>query len=315
MKNFPTSALRTNFLVCVNFDNFICSGNDSTITIPSATGIILDKRGSSELTSDCIFSNLIIEGVTGIGISLIATTKCLFVGGTSEGNGNGITVSSSCAENTFNGIDLEANSTSDVSDGGIRSSYINILSSSSFNITSSARGITVIGGQLNNINIASGVLSTSLIGTSYNANSGSITDNSAAGQTSKIRVFNVGGAVTDQDTYAILPTSISWTPTVSLGSGSGTISTTTARYWVVGPILYYTVRLQGTAIVLAAGSSQIPQPTGLTASFSKGVGVCSANSNSTGKGFGVGSNGTGNIYTPATTSDTDVQISGWYFLS
>lgn len=77
--------------------------------IKPANGLTLNSRVAGDYVAWCTFRNLIAENVTGRGFNIIDATGNLFIGGTSEGNPLGIYVGAASRFNTFQNIDMEAN--------------------------------------------------------------------------------------------------------------------------------------------------------------------------------------------------------------
>jgi hypothetical protein len=82
---------------------------------------------------------------------------------------------------------------------------------------------------------------------------------------------------------------------------------------VVGSIVYYSIRCQGTALAATAGSTKFTQPPGFNSQYGLGEGQCVVSNNGGAVGFGVGANTPGFIWPCTTTSANDITISGWYF--
>lgn len=103
--------LRVEFAVCTRFPNIEVS--DQTGWYLSARpkhGILLTERQAGEPTSYCLFDNPVIEYTSDTGIHLESALGCVFVGGTSEGNGKrGLTIAATSSNNRFLGTDFEDN--------------------------------------------------------------------------------------------------------------------------------------------------------------------------------------------------------------
>lgn len=73
-------------------------------------GVIVDKRGPPEATTACQF-DLIIEGVSGLGLDLVLSQHCDYCG-TSEGNGGGgVLIQPNSSNNNFSNFFCEQNGT------------------------------------------------------------------------------------------------------------------------------------------------------------------------------------------------------------
>jgi len=191
----PTyAAVRINFSVCTEY-NIVVSGNEPNFVYAATPryGIYCDQRGPAEQTAACIFNNPIIEGVgdsasnNGIGIYLASAIQNTFTGGTSEGNyGLGVYVSNLSLFNTFNKLDLEANTIGDIKDdGGSYNIYNGCLSSSTSSWLSTLNA-NIFGGTYNNI-VNSGQ-GTSLVNVVYANNGGSFTNTGT--YTTTINLYN-----------------------------------------------------------------------------------------------------------------------------
>jgi hypothetical protein len=185
----PTaSGLLIEFAVCSEF-NVVVSYNETPFTTNRPLyGYYLYRRDVGETTSACTFYNPIIEGVGSHGILLSEAVYNTFIGGTSEGNGAyGIYVLAGSRNNSFYGIDLEANVKSLYDEGGLNN-YIGGLYANPTEI--SGTGISFVGAQL-------GTLTNS--GTLYLNNvsyDGTITN---TGKITKQNVYYQTGATFDTD--------------------------------------------------------------------------------------------------------------------
>jgi len=158
-----------------------------------ATGLYLDKRGNGELTSNCTFYTPIIEGVSGYGIALQSAIQNTFIGGTSESNGGGITISANSLNNTFINTDLEFNATIDINCVGQYNNFIGVLSST----TSTFAGLSnVITSGLFNTIVSSGT-DNEFIKVRYASNAGGFTDSGVG--TIKRAVRNVTSNTLDPE--------------------------------------------------------------------------------------------------------------------
>lgn len=185
----PTAAgLLIEFAVCSEF-NVVVSYNETPFTTNRPQyGYYLHRRDVGETTSACTFYNPIIEGVSSHGILLSEAVYNTFIGGTSEGNGAyGIYVLSGSRNNSFYGIDLEANVKSLYDEGGLNN-YVGGLYANPTEI--SGTGISFVNAQLGTIT-NSGYLY--LNNSSYD---GTITN---TGKLAKQSVYNITGGVYDTD--------------------------------------------------------------------------------------------------------------------
>lgn len=218
------AGVRINFSVCTEYDIVVSGGEPNFVYAATPFyGIYCDQRGPSEQTAACIFNNPIIEGVNGTGIYLQNAVQNTFNSGTSEGNiGLGLYVSSNCAFNTFNKLDLEVNgvATGDISDNGLATTFNGCLSggAATTKVTFAGTNAIISGGTYNYIyNTGSG---TNLNNVTY-ANNGGIFSNTGT-KTSSTRLYNNTLGTYDAD---IKPTSIGPTITSAADSTATTILT------------------------------------------------------------------------------------------
>lgn len=199
------NALQVNFAVATTFD-VIASVNENLASIgvtwfgtPAAKplhGLYLDQRGVGEQVSACYFPKPVIEGVADTGIVLVNAIQNRFVGGTSEANTTGIILEAGAVDNTFDGIDLEVNSSNiGLIDKGDRNKFYNLLNSDLTQIQATAQGALFVGGIFNGISDSGS--GTRLRDLSYGSNGGVISE-LGTGLT-KTRVFNITGASFDAD--------------------------------------------------------------------------------------------------------------------
>lgn len=313
--NFPLSAMRTEFMVSNTFEDFCYSGNEAGITVPTAKGIILEKRNAGEQSSDCTFINPIIEGTTGDGIYGTEAAQCTFIGGTSEGNGTGggaggVYLGPNSFSNTFIGLDLEnngkaADATSyHVKNYGFRNRFITPFCDaviSGLFWVAGGNSLSIEGGQISSLQIDAGVKNTNTIGVAY---SGTLTDNGT--DTHHLNLYYIIGAVTVIDSNVTTGT---WTPVATSLTGPGTPAYT-ANYQKVGKVCTFSIYMPttGGTVTSAAGSTNFTLPFSVGAS----LGVAVAASNGSGAGLGNCFIGGGNrVYTP-TFTDSFAVISGSY---
>lgn len=130
--------LRLEGIVSGYWENIVCSVNAQLMSSRPFNGIVVDRESVTQaMSTNNTFVNVIIEGMTGDGLSLLGSEQSTFIGGTSEANfGNGLTVLFGCRENTFIGVAFEQNhsgtSYADVSDAGFSSKYINCYTGKDF---------------------------------------------------------------------------------------------------------------------------------------------------------------------------------------
>ena len=193
--NFEFSVLSEfDCVISVNEGAFYSSG------VP-LRGLFLTERNSGEQVSACIFYNPVVEGVSATGIVLDQAIQNTFIGGTSEANVTGIDIREDCDNNSFQGLDLENNSSgTGLIDRGSFNTFNDLLNDALTTITSTARGSKFNGGNVDDISdLGTG---TKLHGINYSNSGGAIT----AGGTGleKIGVFNITTASYDDNDLATL---------------------------------------------------------------------------------------------------------------
>lgn len=121
-----------NFSVIGMIENYSCSVNEGLSTFLPTYGLRIDAAGiyGGTYSTEQLVINPAIEGVSGTGIIL---GRCIFskiLNGTSEANGSGVETSIASGVNVIDGIDCEANSTSDFVINGTENTLRNIISGS-----------------------------------------------------------------------------------------------------------------------------------------------------------------------------------------
>lgn len=316
MRNFTTVGLLCNSYVSCYFENIYLTGNEPGVTTITATGIQLDKRGTGEQSSNGTFINPVIEGVSGVGISLVDAAMNTFIGGSSEGNGTGVNIAAASLNNSIIGLDMEAN-TADVACAGLRNKFINCLSTTAFNITAGTSN-HAFGGQMHDITISGGVGAIlSCVGYS-----GTLTDSGT--NTSKFANYYITGASVDA---SVLPTGVSFTNGGSvlknyIESGTWTVTpsgltvvgtpTYTGKYTRIGNVVHFSVRFQSTTSTASAGGAGTSF--NLPVSCNSNGATCSAGNNGTASAYGNGAIYAVTCYPPAWTATADVVVSGTYLV-
>ena len=312
--NFPAYAMLCQFMVSNSFYDFCYSGNEPGIVTPSVIGVGLGLRNAGEQCSNCTWINPVIEGASGNGLVLDEATMNTFIGGTVEGCGyttgyGGILIGPNNAENTFIGMDLEANgilgdaTTFHIKNAGLRTSFINVLADNTLSglvWMYGGNSAAFRGGQIHDLKIDAGVKNTVTYSLAYN---GAITNNGT--DTRHIQLFNVTGATTLPDSYV---TKSTWTPVPASLVVVGT-PTYTGTYERVGDLVSFTIRVTSTTSTAAtAGSTSFTAPTSTVVS-----GTCVAASAVTALGYGTGLVSSNVIYVPTWAASADVVITGQYF--
>lgn len=174
-----SSVLRIDYAVCSEFRTVASVNHGPWVTQP-VTGVQINKRNPGEYTTDSTFYNLVIEGVSGDGIVSNGAQYCLFIGGTTEGNGGaGYSEGPEAINNILNNIFCEQNGSSDF--------YLDGQAGFLYNCTANTYGggisingprYTIIGGEGRNVTISAASSDTVFDGFKrYNTdNGGSITD-------------------------------------------------------------------------------------------------------------------------------------------
>jgi hypothetical protein len=312
--NFPAYAMLCNFMVSNSFYDFCHSGNEPGLVTPSVIGVGLGLRNAGEQCSNCTWINLIIEGTSGNGLVLDEAIMNTFVGGTVEGNGftsgyGGILIGPNNSENTFIGMDLEANgilgdaTTFHIKNSGLRTSFINVLADNTLSglvWMYGGNSAAFHGGEIYNLQIDAGVKNTVTYGLGYN---GTITNNGT--DTRHIQLFNITGATTLPDSYV---TKSTWTPVATNLTIVGT-PTYVGTFERIGDFVSFTIRVTSTTSTAAtAGTTSFSTPTSTVV-----AGTCVAASNVTALGFGTGLVNSNVIYVPTWAASADVVITGQYF--
>jgi hypothetical protein len=312
--NFPSYALNCQFMVSNSFYDFCYSGNEPGITTPTVIGIGLGKRNAGEQCSNCTWINPIVEGASGNGLVLDETIMNTFVGGTVEGNGyttgyGGILIGPNNSENTFIGMDLEANgiigdaTTFHIKNAGLRTSFINVLADNTLSglvWMYGGNSAAFHGGEIYDLKIDAGVKNTVTYSLAYG---GAITN--AGTDTRHIQLYNITGATTLPDSYV---TKNTWTPVATNLTIVGT-PTYVGTFERIGDFVSFTIRVTSTTSTAAtAGTTTFSAPTSTVV-----AGTCVAASNVTALGFGTGLVNSNVIYVPTWAASADVVITGQYF--
>lgn len=150
-RDVPQAILATFFTVCNEYRVKCTPTFEPGFSVVPSIGILADKRDLSEQTSACTYYNPIMEGISGYGIVLASAVQNTIIGGTSEGNGGGISVSAESEWNNIVGLDMEANSI-DVNCLGSKNTFENCLATTNLIINGTRN--RVIGGTYNAINVA-----------------------------------------------------------------------------------------------------------------------------------------------------------------
>lgn len=147
-----TTGMRVNFSVLSRF-RLTCSSNEAAFTTRPVNGLLTNVRNAGETVTDCTF-DLVVEGVSGVGVDLTSCIGCEFTGTAEACGTSGVVVESSSSRNTFTGFDCEANSTvtanqQDWNIQGDNNTFINcigVATTSTLENIVSGPGNTFIGG-------------------------------------------------------------------------------------------------------------------------------------------------------------------------
>lgn len=127
------------------------------------------------------YTNWIAEGATTGGIRLINADVNTFIGGTSESNaGRGVLIATACRNNTFIGLDMEANTVEDFNDAGQSTVWDNCLATSASGAAISGSSVLskIRGGYYESLTVESGAKGAVVEDVQVNVNgSGGITNN------------------------------------------------------------------------------------------------------------------------------------------
>lgn len=194
VRDVATAGLRTEWTVCNEYRFAMSPLAEPAFTVTTTSGMLLGQRNSGEATSACTFYNPIIEGITGgYGINLQYAVQNVFVGGTSESNAGGLSVSANSTWNRFINLDMEFNTTADIFCLGLYNVFDGCLSST----TSTFGGLSnlVIAGTYNAI-VSNGT-DNEFIKQKYAINGGAFSDSGTG--TIKRSVRNVTSGTLDPD--------------------------------------------------------------------------------------------------------------------
>lgn len=160
---------------CVsNTVHYLCNTNSAGFSATPARGMNLTIRDAEEETSYNTFVNPELSGMA-LGGLLDGSLGNMFVGGAVQGNTLGLQLTTNAWENKFTGTDFEENDL-DVTDASRRANYIGCDMNTGIDIEAAARGTRLLGGRIENVDIASGARGVDLA-TSYNrTGSGTIAD-------------------------------------------------------------------------------------------------------------------------------------------
>jgi hypothetical protein len=313
MRNFTTVGMLCNFMVSNYFENIFVTGNEPDMTVITTTGLQLDKRGTGEQCSDNTWINIVMEGV-GTGILMPEAIMNTFIGGTSEGNGTGVSIGVNSLDNTFLGLDLEVNTVIDITCAGIRNVFSNCLSDSQVTITG-GNGNQIVGGQVVDLTIDAGANGTVLLGVGY---IGTLTDNGT--DTSKHAVFFITGAVLEADTSpkgltfggSNLSTYIENGTWTVVPTGLTVVGTPTyvGKYSRIGNIVHWSVLFSATTSTSSAGAAGTSF--NLPIACNSNGSTCSAANMTTAEAYLNGLVFSTVCYPPAWAATASVVVSGTY---
>jgi hypothetical protein len=219
--NVTQAGIQTNFAVVDTFDDIHTSSQEQAFTTTPVNCMVLDGPDSNHKTTATVIKNPICEGVSGTGIVLNNTATVQIIGGTSEQNNKGLTLSSGAVADAIYGLDTELNTVSNVEANGFQCRFENLTGNGLFHVLGTASNFTYITGLFyDTITIDSGAQNTHLDHVGYN-NSGSGTFTDSGAGTVKVAVQNLVGAA-----YVLAPASAAGAPAQVLAAGTATLSTT-----------------------------------------------------------------------------------------
>lgn len=130
-------------------------------------GIYIDNNGSGNYSTNCVFTNSVMENFPGVGCQLADATGLMFSGGTFEGCETGIIISASSDDNMFVKTWMEGNTAGDAvisgnSNGFVGAKFISTPSGLNLRILADASGTWFTGGgYIRAVHIAEGAIGTS----------------------------------------------------------------------------------------------------------------------------------------------------------
>lgn len=155
--------------------------------------LVVGQRTVAEPTSAGTYY-LMGENCSGYGVVLEECLNGVFVGGTSEANDGGYSIGPNASYNTFIGIDLEINTTTDLVCNGSFNTFVNTVSTKSASFSGKCNSI--IGGAFNAITNTGDT--NDFINVRYGANGGAFTNSGV--RSSKRNVYNLSTSLADPDT-------------------------------------------------------------------------------------------------------------------
>lgn len=193
------AGLRTEWCVCTDFDDYVCSNNHEGWYLGAKPkyGIFIDKRelqpvGTGGYTSWCSFRNPKIEGCQ-IGIHIERGQGNSFYSGTSEGHSQtGIVLSANAIYSKFFGIDLEANTNYDIYCLGKENEFYGCDSTGTHVFEGYARDNVIIGGSHNAITFNTNTYGNILQNIKYNRFNNGSGINDISGKNRLMSNRNVG---------------------------------------------------------------------------------------------------------------------------
>lgn len=188
IKNATNCGLHTQFAVIGVYDNIQISINTGRFATTPAHGLCFDQIDSDHATTASAVIAPIIEGLKGSGIYMPGAGQMLILTGTSEQNGRGIEIPYGSNNNTFIGVDLEANGMEDVLVNGFYNNFYGVLSSGLIHVGTTGISNIFHGGQQNSIRVDPGATANEFDVT-QRSNGGVFTDNGT--DTKVVRLYNV----------------------------------------------------------------------------------------------------------------------------
>lgn len=217
--NVTAAGIQTNFAVADTFDDLHTSSQEQAFTATPANCMVLDGPDNSHKTTATVIKNPICEGVSGTGIVLGHVATITVMGGTSEQNNKGITLSANALACEIMAVDLEANTLSNIEDSGVQNHFLNVNGNGLYHVFGTAQDSSWTGQLYDSFTIDSSALNTHLNHLTYNnSGSGTLTDNGTA--TSYLNVVNAGSGGSPYIANKF-PSSLTSTGTQATLSGTG----------------------------------------------------------------------------------------------
>jgi len=174
------------FNVCSVFRKLTISANEPNAGTMPLSGILLDRTGGANITTDCTFYDAIVEGVSDCGVDIKYGNSNTFIGGTSEGNVIGVFIDNWSQMNSFYNFYTEACTSYNYQiHQGHRNKIYSLFSNGNDTWIENGTQNAIFGGQGTTITVAAGASDTVIIDTA----TGGITD--AGTRTTRLSNTNI----------------------------------------------------------------------------------------------------------------------------